>query len=194
MRIALADDDADARAYFVKVLSRLGHEAVAVSSGRQLVEMCRIADPELVITDVFMPDTTGVEAACAISRFKELPVILVTGRDPADLLGEDVVDRVMACLVKPVGEEQLKEAIPLAVKRFEQYLAVRDEAASLRQALEDRKVVERAKGALMRRLGADEELAFRRLRERAGATNRKLAEVAREVLAAEEVFRTFDGA
>jgi len=100
----------------------------------------------------------------------------------------------MALLLKPVGEAQLKAAIPLAVRRFEQYLAVRDEAASLRQALEDRKLVERAKGALTRRLRVGEEEAFRRLRRRSSAANRRLAEVAKDVLQAEDIFRAFAGA
>jgi two-component system, response regulator PdtaR len=194
MRIVFADDEPESRGYFVKLLARLGHDAIAVSSGRQLVEVGRASAPDLVITDVMMPDTTGIEAACELGKHRELPVILVTGLEPAELLGEDVVDHIMAYLIKPVGEEQLKVAIPLALKRFEHYLALRDEAASLKQALEDRKAVERAKGALMRRLGVDEEGAYRRLRGRASSTSRKVVEAAREVLAAEEALRAFDGA
>src|SRR5262249_58189645 len=135
-------------------LARLGHDAVAVSTGRRLVELCTAERPDLVIADVFMPDETGIEAACELSKHRELPVILVTGRDPAELLGQTVVNHVMAYLLKPVSEAQLKVSIPLALRRFEQYQALRAEAASLRQALEDRKVGERAKGALVRRLAA----------------------------------------
>ena len=194
MRIAVADDDAEARAYFVKLLARLGHEALAASTGRQLVELCHARRPDLVIADVYMPDMTGVEAAVELSKFLEVPVILVTGRGPAELLGQEVVDHVMAFLLKPVGEEQLRAAIPLALRRFAQYLAVRDEAASPRQALEGRRLVERAKGALVRRLRVGEEEAYWRLHGRASATNRKVAEVAREVLAAEGVFAELDRA
>src|SRR5262249_56335324 len=97
----------------------------------------------------------------------------VTGRDPGELLGQEVTDHVMAFLLKPVGEAQLKAAIPLALRRFEQYQALRAEAASLRQALEGRRLVERAKGALVRRLRVGEEEAFPRLYGRARATNRK---------------------
>src|SRR4051794_24900469 len=98
MRIAFADDDAEARAYFLEALARLGHEAVAASSGRQLVELCRASAPDLVITDVMMPDATGLEAVTELSRHAELPVILVTGRDPAELSGQEVVGHVMALL------------------------------------------------------------------------------------------------
>src|SRR5262249_54042240 len=124
MRIAVADDDAEARAYFARALARLGHDAVAVSTGRKLVGLCTATAPDLVIADVFMPDETGIEAACELNKHRELPVILVTGRDPGELLAQDVTDHVMAFLLKPVGEEQLRAAIPLALRRFEQYKAL----------------------------------------------------------------------
>jgi len=71
MRIALADGDAEARTDYVKVLARLGHEALAAPTGRRLVGLCRAASPELVIADVFMPDGTGVEAARELSKHRE---------------------------------------------------------------------------------------------------------------------------
>ena len=181
MRIALADGDAGARASAVKLLTRLGHDPVAAATGHQLVEVCRAARPELVITDMLLPDTTGVEASLAISKFLEAPVILVAPGDSADLLGEEVIDHVMVRLAKPVGERELRAAILLAVSHFGHYLAVRAEAASPKQALEDRKVVERAKAALAGAGGLDEQAAFGRLRLLAVQTGRRLAEVAREV-------------
>jgi response regulator NasT len=79
------------------------------------------------------------------------------------------------------------------MNRFEQHLALRKEGADLKQALEDRKLLERAKGVVMRRLGVDEPDAFRRMRKLASDHNRKLVDVAREVLQAEKVFGTLDG-
>jgi response regulator NasT len=76
--------------------------------------------------------------------------------------------------------------------RFGQFLQLSRDAANLRQALEDRKLVERAKGAVMRRLSLGEEEAFRRLQRRASDLNRKLTEVAQMVLAAEDVFRALE--
>jgi len=191
MRIALADGDAGARGRLVALLARLGHEA-AVSSGRRLVELCHVERPDLVIADVLMPGTTGVEAAAELSKSREVPVILAAGRAPGELLGEEVVDHVMAFLTKPADEAQLREALRLARLRFEHYLAVKAEARSPGQALADRRLLEGAKGAVARRRGVGEGEAFRRLRERAVATGRRLAEVAREVMAAERVFAGLD--
>jgi AmiR/NasT family two-component response regulator len=82
--------------------------------------------------------------------------------------------------------------IALALLRYQHFQALTMESADLRQALEDRKVIERAKGAFMRRLGVDEAEAFRRLRSLASEQNLKLVEVGRRILAAEEVFSLLD--
>jgi response regulator NasT len=74
------------------------------------------------------------------------------------------------------------------VRRFQQFEAVRKEAADLRQALEDRKLVERAKGILMKRAGLDEQAAFQRLQRLASDRNQKMAEIARTILFASEAF------
>jgi response regulator NasT len=165
---------------------------VTAQDGSQLVELCRAAPPDLVIADIKMPGLDGIEAAVQINAAKETPVILVSGfHDPA-LLERAEADHIMAYLIKPVGEPDVQAAVALAMRRFEQYQAIRWEAASLRQALEDRKVVERAKGAVMRRLRVDEGEAYRRLRELTSDNYRKLVDVSREVLGAEEVFRQLE--
>jgi YesN/AraC family two-component response regulator len=98
----------------------------------------------------------------------------------------------MAYLVKPVKETDLQTAIDLALTRFEQLQGLRQEAATLRQALGDRKPVERSKGIVMRRLGVPEEDAYRRLRKLSSDQNRKLSELARAILAAEEIFSALE--
>jgi response regulator NasT len=95
----------------------------------------------------------------------------------------------MAYLVKPIKQSDLGPAIAIAMRRFAQFEALRQEAADLRQALEDRKIVERAKGVLMRRAGLDEATAFRRLQKLASDRNRKLVEAAQIILMAEEAMQ-----
>jgi len=189
LRIAVADDEPDMRMFFKELLPPLGHEVVAVAeSGRRLVEQCRTARPDLVITDIRMPDMDGVEAAAEVNRHQEVPVILITAYHDVDILACAGEGHIMAYLVKPVKPIDLQAAISLAVRRFEHFQEAKQEAADLRHALEERKLIERAKGVIMKRLRVDEEDAFRRLRRVASGTNRKLAEVAREVVASEETF------
>ncbi|MFQ3593199.1 MAG: response regulator, partial [Gemmataceae bacterium] len=87
LRIAVADDEPDMRDYFVRILPRLGHRVVAVAeNGRQLVEVCATAKPDLVITDIKMPEMDGIEAAVQLYTLKPVPVILVSAHQEQDLL------------------------------------------------------------------------------------------------------------
>jgi response regulator NasT len=187
LRIAVADDERDMRDYFQKCLTRLGHQVVAVSeNGRELVERCRALRPDLVITDIKMPDMDGIEAATEIYRDRPIPVILVSAYHDAALVERAEADHILGYLVKPIKQADLEPVIGLAMRRFEQFESLRREAADLRQALEDRKLIERAKGVLMRRGQLDEQDAFRRLQKLASEKSRKLVDIAQMILVAEE--------
>jgi response regulator NasT len=189
LRIAVADDEPDMRDYFAKILPRLGHQVVAQArDGRELVEQCRAARPDLVITDIKMPEMDGIDAAIAIYKDTPLPVILVSAFHDAELIERAEADHIMGYLVKPIKQADLGPVIALAMRRFEQFQELRKEAADLRQALEDRKLIERAKGLLMKKAGLDEASAFRRLQKLASDKNLKLVEVARILLTAEEAY------
>jgi response regulator NasT len=188
LRIAVAEDERDTREYLQEILQRLGHQVVAAGNGRQLAEQCRLLHPDLIITDIKMPDLDGIEAAVQVNANKPVPVILVSGYHDAGLLERAGADHIMAYLIKPVSQADVEAAIVLAMRRFEQFQAVRREAADLRQALEDRKLIERAKGIVMRRLSVNEDEAYRRLRKLASDHNLKLVDVSRNILKAEEVF------
>lgn len=189
LRIAVADDEPDMRDYFVRILPRLGHRVVAVAeNGRQLVEVCATAKPDLVITDIKMPEMDGIEAAVQLYGQQPVPVILVSAHQEQSLLERAGADHILGYLVKPIKEADLNPVIALTMRRFEQFEHLRHEAADLRQALEDRKLIERAKGILMKRAGLDEPTAFRRLQKTASDRNLKLAEVARSIITAEDAF------
>jgi two-component system, response regulator PdtaR len=186
LKIAVADDEPDMRDYFVRILPLLGHEVVVVArSGRELVERCCAARPELLIVDIKMPEMDGIEAAAELCRREPLPVILVSAYHDSELLERAADPHIMAYLVKPVKQADLEPAIAVAMWRFEQFQALRQETSDLRQALEERKLVERAKGILMKRAGLDEQQAFRRLQKTASEQNRRLAEIAESILTAE---------
>lgn len=187
LRIAIADDEPDMREFFQKMLPQLGHVVVAAAkTGKELVELCRKQKPELVITDVKMPDMDGIEAANEIYKDHAIPVILVSAYHDDELITRAESDHILAYLVKPIKTADLEPAIALAMRRFAQFQALRQEAADLRQALADRKVIERAKGVLMKRAKLDEQEAFRRLQKLASEKNRKLIEIASMIVTADE--------
>jgi response regulator NasT len=191
LRVVVADDEPDMRDYFQKALPRLGHQVVGVAqNGRDLVEQCRALQPDLVVTDIKMPDMDGIDAATRIYQERPVPVILVSAYHDAGLIARAEADHILGYLVKPIKQADLGPVIALAMRRFEQFEELRREAADLRQALEDRKVIERAKGMLMKRAGLDEQEAFRRLQKTASEKSRKLIEIAQMIVIAEETLQT----
>jgi response regulator NasT len=145
----------------------------------------------VVITDIKMPDMDGIDAA-EVNRQHEVPVVLVSAHTEGDLLARSSAEYIMSYLVKPIKPADLQVAITLAVARFEQYQRVRAEAASLRQSLEDRKVIEQAKGIAMRRLAIGETEAYRRMRRLSSQHNWKLVDLAHRVLESETIFKSLE--
>ncbi|MDR3636507.1 MAG: response regulator [Isosphaeraceae bacterium] len=189
LRIAVADDEPDMQDYFRTILPRLGHTVVAVAgTGRDLVDQCRAMRPDLVITDIKMPDMDGIEASTQLYKDTPVPVILVSAFHDAEFIRRAEADHILAYLVKPIKQADLEPAITIAMRRFEQFQALHKEAADLKQALEDRKTIEKAKGILMKKANLDEHTAFRRLQKLASDKNKKLVEIARIILTAEEAY------
>lgn len=189
LRIVVADDERNMHEYLQEVLPRLGHEVVGVAqTGRELVEHCRQLKPDLVITDIKMPDMDGLTASEEVCRESSIPFIVVSAYHDPQLIERATQNHVLAYLLKPIRQHDLEPAISLAMRRFEQFQTLRRETTDLRQALEDRKVIEKAKGLLMKREKIDEQEAFRRLQKLAMHQNRKLADMAQVVLSVSEVF------
>jgi response regulator NasT len=193
LRIAVADDEQDVRDYFSTFLPALGHHVIAAArTGKELVQQCRVTKPDLVITDIKMPDMDGIEAAAEVCRERPLPVILVTAHQELDLVDRAAAVCVVGYLVKPIKQADLHPAITLAVRRFEQIQSLCKETADLRQTLEDRKTAERAKGIVMKRLGVNEPEAYRRLNHAARNKNWMLIDMARHVIRNDEVFHELE--
>jgi response regulator NasT len=124
LRIAVADDEPDMRDYFRRCLKRLGHEVVAVAqNGKELVAQCRAVHPEMVITDIKMPELDGIDASTEIYRQQPVPIILVSAHHEPSLVERAESDHVLAYLVKPIRQADLETAIAQALRRFEQLQA-----------------------------------------------------------------------
>jgi len=190
LRVAVAEDEPLMRKYLEETLTVLGHQVVLVAkTGKELVQQYPIVRPDLVITDVRMPDMDGLEAAAAIYATDLVPIIVVSAHHDQELIERAENNHVVAYLIKPIKQETLGPAVAIAMRRFQEFQTTRQEANDLRQALEDRKILERAKGILMKRTGLDEPEAFRRLQKLARDNNRKLVDIAKNIVMAEEAFQ-----
>lgn len=188
LRILIADDESIRLLSLRAQLTALGHQVVGeASTGAQAIELAAATAPDLAILDIKMPGIDGIEVAERITQVRPIPIILLTAYSEAQLVERAAQANIAAYLMKPVSEEDLLPAITLALTRFKQFQALRQEVSNLREALEARKVIERAKGILMRRLNLTEDEAFRRLQRQSQESNRKLAQVAEAIVVADQM-------
>ncbi len=189
LAILIADDDSLHVMSLRQQLEELGHQVVAEAyTGREALHLASIRQPDLALLDIVMPDMDGIEAARRIHATQPIPIVLLSAHSEERLARRADEAGVFAYLVKPVTAQDLRPALLLASSRYQEFQVLRQEVADLRQALETRKLVERAKGILMRRLHLTEEEAFRRLQKRSQDENRKLRDVAEAVITADEMF------
>ena len=188
LRILIADDESIRLLSLRAQLAALGHRVVAeASTGEEAIALAASTQPDLAILDIKMPLVDGIEAAERITQARPIPIILLTVYSEAQLVERAAQANISAYLMKPVSEEDLLPALTLALTRFKQFQALHREVVDLREALEARKVIEKAKGILMRRLDLTEEEAFRRLQRQSQESNRKLAQVAEAIVVADQM-------
>ncbi len=184
MRVLIAEDDPLIALGLCERLRLLGHEPIGpASDGEQAIEMARASLPDLYLFDIEMPNLDGLEAATQLAGDGlRRPVVVVTGVDDPSLIERSIASGVGAYLTKPVDSRELGAAIELAAARHAEFQALEAEVDRAQQALEDRKLVERAKGLLMSALHLTEPDAFRRLQLTARERNLRLADVAGRIV------------
>lgn len=188
LRIVIADDESIIRLDLKETLQRMGHQVVAeAGDGRTAVELVRQHRPDLAILDVKMPEMDGVDAAKEIARDRLAPVLLLTAYSQQDLVRRAMDAGVFAYVVKPFTESDILPAVAVAIARFREFSAIAEEASNLSQALETRKVVDRAKGIIMDKHGLREQEAFRRIQQQSMNTRKSMREIAEAIIIASEV-------
>jgi response regulator NasT len=188
IRVLLAEDDVNARSLLVDLLNSLGHSVVGeAAGGREAVRRVQELAPDVVLLDVHMPDGSGIEAAEEITRgMPGTAVVLFSGDETVSLSEREVSSTAaIAFLPKPTPPKVLDATIRLAVSRARELAAARKDAMSAREQLENRKIIERAKGILMRRTGSSEQEAYRILQRTSQDRSVPMVVIAKAVLDSE---------
>jgi response regulator NasT len=184
MKILVAEDETIIRLDLRDLLERAGFDVCAeAKDGEEAVALARSERPDLALLDVKMPRLDGIEAAKRILDERPIPIVILTAYGQQELVARAAEAGVFGYLVKPFREQDLLPAIETARARHEELQALREEAASLQEALAARKVIERAKGLLMHKESLSEEEAFARLRRAAQSSQRPLKVIAEAVVA-----------
>lgn len=188
-RIVIAEDEAIIRMDLREILQDNGCEVVAeAKSGPEAVEVVRATKPDCVFMDIQMlgGERDGLDAARVICAEKIAPVIILTAFSQNTFVEDAAASGVMAYLSKPFSEGDIMPALGVACSRFEQGMALEREVDELSERLEARKVVERAKGIMMKN-GLSEDEAFERLRKAAMNARKSLKDVAQAVILADSL-------
>lgn len=188
IRVLVAEDNALERATLVDLLTALGHMVVAeVESGTEAIEKATQFTPDAVLLDMHMPGASGVQAAEEIAH--ALPgtaVVLITGDLSLTLSTADVLrSTAVALLPKPTPPTTLDATLRMAVMRARELIEAKREATSAKEQLEARKLIERAKGILMRRTGSSEQEAYRIMQRSSQDRSVRMVDIAKAVIDSE---------
>ncbi|WP_405378378.1 ANTAR domain-containing response regulator [Phascolarctobacterium sp.] len=185
LKILLADDEAILRLDLREMLTDAGHEIVGeAANGEEAVKLARELKPEFIIMDVKMPVMDGLTAAKIISSENIAPILLLTAYSQQDIVDKASAAGVIAYLVKPIREEQLFPAMEIAESRFREMQTLNDELFQLKDSLETRKLLDRAKGILMTAHGMTEQEAYRKMQQFSMAKRISLKQLAESIIAA----------
>jgi AmiR/NasT family two-component response regulator len=185
LNILIADDEALIRLDLREMLTEAGHTIVAeASNGEEAVEKARALKPDFIIMDVKMPKLDGLAAAKIINGEELAPVLLLTAYSQTDVVEQAKESGVLAYLVKPIREEQLFPAMEIALSRFEEFKSLGLELDKLKESLETRKLLDRAKGVLMTAYNFTEQEAYRRMQQYSMNRRMSLKDVAQAILEA----------
>lgn len=187
-RILLVDDDRLILATLGGELTARGFEVTTAASGEESVRLASEHPFDLVIMDIRMPGMSGAEAARAIRRSNSVPLLFLTALDERAIVEEAVSEGALGYLVKPVGASQLAAAVDVALARAADLENLKASEENLQTALAGKRSVSVVVGMLMERYGVSSKEAFERLRRYSRAHQRKVADVAAEVLRCAELF------
>jgi response regulator NasT len=189
LKILIAEDEGLVAAGLKSQVEALGHQVVGLAKdGVEAVELTERLSPDLVLMDVRMPRLDGIQAAKKLQETMPTPILFVTAHSDIQLAADASKVGALGYLIKPVNGPQLQPAIQVAVSRFDEIAALRRSVVDLKEDIEARKHVERAKGILMKRLRLDEGDAFGLLQRRSRNTRKPMAEVASQIIAADTYF------
>jgi AmiR/NasT family two-component response regulator len=187
VRVVIADDESVICMHLREMLSNLGYLVVGEGGdGRSAVHLARELRPDVVLMDVKMPDMDGIEAARILTEERITPVVLLTAYSERDLVERAREAGVVGYLVKPLQEADLAPAIEIAISRFAEFRELEKEVDNLRDQLETRKLVDRAKGILMDTQDLTESAAFRRIQKMSMNTRKSMREIAQAIILTHE--------
>ena len=188
LRVVVAEDETIIRMDLIEQLQASGYQVVGeAGDGESAIQMARTLRPDVVVMDIRMPEMDGIEAARRLTNDRIAPVVLVTSYSDKHLIEKATEAGAIGYVLKPLRDNEVESAIEVAMSRYREFVAITGEVNDLKDQLETRKAVERAKGLLMARLGLDEAAAFKRIQKLSMDRRKPMREVAEAIILSEEI-------
>jgi len=188
LKVLLIDKERGRSALLEQALQDLGYEVVArLHSEHDLYNKVGVLNPDIIIIDIQSPDRDTLESMRTISQDMPRPIVMFADKSDSSLIEASVRAGVSAYVVDGLSAGRLKPIMDVAIARFREFQALRTELDKMRVQLEDRKYIDKAKGLLMRKRGITEEEAYHSLRKLAMDRNKRIGEMARDLIALMDV-------
>jgi response regulator NasT len=183
MRILVVDESQERAAVLREGLVKAGHEvAASLTSPLELVRAVAALRPEVIVIDTDSPSRDVLEHLCVVSQHDPRPIVMFASDSTSDAIRDAVRAGVSAYVVDGLDPSRVKSIVAVACARFDEFQRLKAELAGTQLKLAERKIIERAKGLVMKSRGLSEDEAYRALRELAMSRGQKLADVARQLI------------
>lgn len=189
LRVMLVDRDRARSVVLERALTDAGYLVAArVAAGEDLLRRVREVAPDVIIIDMDSPDRDTLEHMHSITREQPRPIVMFAEEDDTETISKAVRAGVSAYVVDGLSGPRVKPIVDVAIARFREFQALRRELDEVRSTLAERKLVDKAKGIIMKQRGCDEEQAYRALRKLAMDRNQRMADAARDVIGVAKLF------
>ena len=189
-KIVIVDESPIRAAILEEGLREAGYtEVVHISEMQSLLARIYALDPDIILIDLENPSRDSLEQMFQVSRAVRRPIAMFVDQSDAASIQASVDAGVSAYIVDGLKKERIKPILDLCVSRFNAFAKLQDELDRTKNALEERKVIDRAKGILMKLKGLTEEEAYVLMRSTAMREKKKIAEIAQSILTASELLK-----
>jgi two-component system, response regulator / RNA-binding antiterminator len=190
LRVLVVDQDRKRAEIVEKALREDPNLEVQVATAPgHLLDLLRQVEPDVLIVDLDLPDRDTIEQLRVASRERPRPIVMFVDQSDSDAMKAAVSAGVSAYVVDGLTANRVKPILDVAVARFQEFESLRRELDIAKSSLAERKLIDRAKGILMRARGLSEEDAYNLLRSKAMNEQRKVADIAQSVITASELLK-----
>jgi len=190
LKIVIVDESAVRAAILEEGLREAGFtQVVRIAEMTNLLARVYAIDPDVILIDLENPSRDVLEQMFQVSRVVKRPVAMFVDQSDTASIQASVDAGVSAYIVDGLKKERIKPILDTCISRFNAFSRLQNEVDVARNALEERKVIDRAKGVLMKAKNLTEEEAYARMRRTAMNENKKISEIAQSILTAAEMLK-----